>query len=60
MVVGYGKRIRDSYAASRSKTKKSYKCPNCSRVAVRRISTGIWKCKKCSVKFASGSYEFKV
>ncbi len=58
MVVGYGKRIREAVAASRLKSRKLYACPACSRDAVKRVSSAIWQCKKCSKKFASGTHEF--
>ena len=56
----YGKRIRQDVLKAEAKTKASYKCPACSRMSVKRSAFGIWKCKKCSIKFASGAYEFKV
>lgn len=59
MVVGYGKRIRESVALIRAKTAARYMCPSCSRRAVRRSAGGVWSCRKCSRKFASGAYEFK-
>ena len=59
MVVGYGKRIREAVALARSKTKSRYKCPSCSRKAIRRSAAGVWECKKCSKKYASGAYEFR-
>ena len=54
----YGKRIRVAVLNAEEKYKHSKKCPFCSRIAVRRVSSGVWKCKKCSVKFASGAYDF--
>lgn len=59
MPVGYGKRIREAVVTVKEKTKKRYACPKCSRIAVQRVSTGIWRCRKCGIKFASGSYEFR-
>ena len=59
MVVGYGKRIMDMTRAAKRKTTKRYKCPSCSRVSVKRLSSGVWECRKCSAKFASDAYEFK-
>jgi large subunit ribosomal protein L37Ae len=56
----YGKRIREEILKQEAKSKKKYKCPSCSRVAVHRKAAGIWECKKCHKKFASGAYEFKV
>ena len=55
----YGKRVREEYDRAVKKTKAKYKCPACSRMTVRRSSAGVWLCKKCKAKFASGAYEFK-
>ena len=60
MVVGYGKKLRVKLAEVNKKAKKVYKCPSCSRVSVKREANGVWKCKKCGVKYASGAFEFKV
>lgn len=59
MPVGYGKTIREAFSAARSKSKRRYRCPKCSRTAIKRAAPGIWECRKCGAKFASGSYEFK-
>ena len=59
MAVGFGKKIRASENAAKKKASKSYKCPSCSRVDVNRVSSGVWQCKKCRKKFASGAFEFK-
>lgn len=60
MPKGYGKRIRKEYNESRAKSSKKYKCPSCSRVAIKRKSSGVWECRKCGKKFASGAFEFKI
>ncbi|MEM7826788.1 MAG: hypothetical protein QXQ40_01010 [Candidatus Aenigmatarchaeota archaeon] len=58
MVSRYGKKIRERKL--KTKPKKRYMCPVCSRKAVSRVASGIWACKKCKTKFASDSYEFKL
>lgn len=58
--VGYGKRIRKAVQETEKKAKKSYKCPSCSRVAVKRLSNGVWQCRKCRIKFASAAFEFRL
>jgi len=58
--VGYGKSIRKAVEESNRKAKKSYKCPSCARIAVKRLSNGVWQCRKCQVKFASGAFEFRL
>ncbi len=37
--------------------RQGYKCPKCGMVAIRRIGTGIWNCKKCDHTFAGGTYQ---
>ena len=56
----YGKRIREEVIKAEKKVKADYKCPSCSRVSIKRLASGIWQCKKCQIKFASGAYEFKI
>ena len=53
--VRYGKKVRDKYGLIENKQRKKQKCPFCEGVA-KRVSNGIWKCNKCSKKFASGTY----
>ena len=52
----YGKRVRDKLVNVESKQRKKQKCPLCGRLGVKRLSKGIWKCPKCSKKFAGGTY----
>jgi len=56
----YGVRIRKQMAAAISAKNKSYECPRCKHEAVKRVSTGIWKCRRCDLKFAGGAYSPKV
>ncbi len=59
MTVGYGKKLRVKMAEVQRKAKKKYRCPSCSRVAIKRAANGVWKCGKCGTKYASGAFEFK-
>lgn len=59
MVVGYGKKIRQAVRDVNRKAWKKYKCPSCSRTSVKRVANGVWQCRKCSTKFASGAFEFR-
>ncbi len=46
-------RLKEVEALYRS---KKYECPNCRAVRVKRVSTAIWQCIKCGLKFAGGAY----
>ncbi len=52
----YGKKVRTKLADVESKQRVRQKCPFCSRLGVKRVSRGIWKCPKCAKKFASDVY----
>jgi len=52
----YGVRARSRLRNVELAQRKKHVCPNCKHTAVKRVSTGIYSCKKCGVKFAGGSY----
>ncbi len=52
----YGKSVRARVASIEKKQRRKQKCPFCNNVSVKRLSAGIWKCTKCSKKFASDAY----
>jgi len=52
----YGKRVRAQIAKIEEKQRKKQKCPHCGKLGVKRLSKGIWHCKKCGKKFASDTY----
>jgi large subunit ribosomal protein L37Ae len=52
----YGATLRKRLALIEAAEKKSYVCPNCGSVKVKRTSVGIWKCRKCNFTFAGGAY----
>jgi len=52
----YGVRSRSRVRNIESTQKKLHPCPSCGKVAVKRVSTSIWQCRKCDTKFAGGSY----
>jgi len=52
----YGKTVRQKYAKVEKKQRVKQDCPFCKKGSVKRVASGIWKCKKCEKKFASGAY----
>jgi len=38
------------------KQRKKQICPYCKKPKLKKLSKGIWKCKKCNKKFASDVY----
>ena len=54
--VRYGSTVRKRYARAIAGLKKKHRCPQCSFVKVKRVSVGVWKCRKCDYTFAGGAY----
>jgi len=52
----YGTKTKKVVAAIEKLSKQPQVCPYCERPALKRLAAGIWKCKKCGVKFAGGAY----
>lgn len=54
--VRYGTRGKKVVMAIETEQKKRQVCPYCERSALKRVAAGIWRCKKCRVKFAGAAY----
>ena len=52
----YGIRVRKQIKLLETRMNDKHKCPNCQHLKVKRISTGIWKCRKCELVFAGGAF----
>lgn len=52
----YGKKVRQAVVEIGKMKKQRHICPKCNMPYVRRLSAGIWKCKKCGTKFAGLAY----
>ncbi len=52
----YGSTLRQRVAKIEANMKALHKCPSCQTKAVRRISTGIWSCRKCGHTFTGGAW----
>ena len=54
--VRYGRKIKENIRKIEKIQKQKHICPNCRNKNVVRVAVGIWKCKKCGIKFAGGAY----
>jgi large subunit ribosomal protein L37Ae len=52
----YGTVVRRRYAQVVSGMRVPHECPICHVRAVKRLTVGVWNCRKCGVKFAGGAY----
>lgn len=55
----YGVRAKTRVKNVEVSQKIKHLCPNCGHQKVKRISTSIWQCNKCKIKFAGGAYNPK-
>ena len=54
----YGRRVKTKTIEIESRQRKKQECPFCKGTA-KRLSKGIWNCKKCNKKFAGHIYFLK-
>jgi large subunit ribosomal protein L37Ae len=54
--VRYGTKIRHRINSAETE-KGRFACPSCAKKAVRRVSSGIWECRRCGLKFAGKAYK---
>ena len=52
----YGVRARTRVRNVEIVQKAKHICPSCGHQKVKRVSTSIWQCGKCGIKFAGGAY----
>ncbi len=52
----YGATLRKRYIKVLTEVRRTHKCPQCGAEAVKRVSVGVWNCRKCEVTFAGGAY----
>ncbi|MFQ5711066.1 MAG: 50S ribosomal protein L37ae [Candidatus Geothermarchaeales archaeon] len=53
----YGGKVRRRWNEIMLKRTARYICPSCQKRSVLRVSTGIWRCRKCGYTFTGGAYE---
>jgi large subunit ribosomal protein L37Ae len=58
--VGLGTRggatLRKRYSRIMQTVKATHRCPSCASPSVKRVSVGLWNCRKCGYRFAGGAY----
>lgn len=52
----YGIRIRRRIQEVDAIKSAKHKCPKCLQVSVKRVASGIWRCRHCDFVFAGGAY----
>ncbi|MHA2363128.1 MAG: 50S ribosomal protein L37ae [Candidatus Hodarchaeales archaeon] len=52
----YGSTLRKRVKFIEDTQKQWHICPQCNSKRVKRVSIGIWACRKCDFKFTGGSY----
>jgi large subunit ribosomal protein L37Ae len=52
----YGTIARRRYAEVIAAMRIPRECPRCHVRAIKRVSVGVWNCRKCGVKFTGGAY----
>ena len=53
----YGVRSRTRVRNVEIIQKAKHICPSCGYQKIKRVSTSIWQCGKCGIKFAGGAYQ---
>jgi large subunit ribosomal protein L37Ae len=52
----YGVRIRRRVQEVEEVQKAWHQCPRCMATSVKRVSAGVWECRRCGLRFAGGAY----
>jgi len=52
----YGATVRKRYVKVVAEMRKPHRCPQCGFLRVKRVSVGVWKCRKCGFTFTGGAY----
>jgi large subunit ribosomal protein L37Ae len=56
MGARYGVKIRRRIKEILAEKSRWHACPRCKHISVKRVSTGIWRCRRCDYTFAGGAY----
>lgn len=52
----YGSTVRKRYVKVMQGLRRSHSCPQCGFSRVKRVSVGVWGCRKCGYTFTGGAY----
>ncbi len=52
----YGRRVRIKFGTIERVQRSLHKCPYCRQNKAKRVSAGIWHCKKCNSTFTGKAY----
>jgi len=52
----YGSAVKSRFIKIEDKQRQKQKCPLCNKIGIKRLSNGIWYCKKCDKKFTGDTY----
>ena len=52
----YGSKPKHKFAKIEKEQRKKHKCPYCNAIKVKRVSLGIWHCRRCNAKFTGKAY----
>ncbi len=55
----YGVVVRNRIKSIEAHQKEKHECPSCHHMSVKRVSAGIWECRRCGTKFAAAAYSPK-
>ena len=56
LATRYGTAPRRRYIDVLVRMRKKHECPKCKVRAARRISVGLWQCRRCGNQFTGGAY----
>jgi len=52
----YGVTVRKRVARIEAELRDRHVCERCKSGTVKRVSAGVWRCRKCDFTFAGGAY----
>lgn len=56
LAARYGTAPRRRYIGILTRMRRPHECPQCQTKSARRLSVGLWECRRCGFQFAGGAY----